>query len=155
MGRAVSLAYLWNAVRVQGGAYGTGMLVDGVGMLGCYSSCDPSAARTLDCYRQTADFLENLGEWDMTSFILGAIAESDPLLTPRMKGKTADARYWRQISQEVLCRIRREMLAATSGKLTALAELVREAMDAGSVCALGSRRQIDACAGRLDTVEIL
>lgn len=155
MGRAVSLAYLWNAVRVQGGAYGTGMLVDAAGMIGCYSYRDPSAARTLDCYRQAANFLEDLGELDMTSFILGAIAESDPLLTPRMKGKTADARYWRQISQEVLCQIRREMLSATVGKLTALAEPVRAAMDAGSICVLGSRRQIDACAGRLDEIEIL
>ena len=25
-GRVVSLEYLWNAVRVQGGAYGTGMV---------------------------------------------------------------------------------------------------------------------------------
>ena len=32
MGRAVSLAYLWNAVRVQGGAYGAGMVVDAAGM---------------------------------------------------------------------------------------------------------------------------
>ena len=33
MGRAVSLAHLWNAVRVQGGAYGAGMVVDGAGLL--------------------------------------------------------------------------------------------------------------------------
>ena len=155
MGRAASLAYLWNVVRVQGGAYGTGMVVDGAGMLGCYSYRDPSAARTLDCFRHTADFLENLGELDMTSFILGAIAESDPLLMPRMKGKTADARYWRGITQDALCQIRREMLGATAVKVTALAKPVRAAMDAGAVCVLGSQRQIDACAGKLDIIEVL
>ncbi len=155
MGRAASLAYLWNAVRVQGGAYGTGMVVDGVGMAACYSYRDPSAARTLDCYWQTADFLENLGETDMTSFILGAIAESDPLLTPRMKGKTADARYWRGITQDALCRIRWEMLDTTAEKVTALAGSVRTAIDTGAVCVLGSQRQINACAGKLDAVETL
>ena len=155
MGRAVSLAHLWNAVRVQGGAYGAGMVVDGVGMIGCYSYRDPSAARTLDCCRQTADFLGNLGELDMTSFILGAVAESESLLTPRMKGRTADARYWHGITYGALCRIRREMLDATAEKLAGLAEPVRAAMDGGPVCVLGSRRQIDDCAGQLDAIEIL
>ena len=127
MGRAVSLTHLWNAVRVQGGAYGAGMVVDGAGMVGCYSYRDPSAARTLDCFRRTAGFLENLGELDMTSFILGSVAESEPLLTPRMKGKTADARHWHGITYGVLCRIRREMLSAAAEKLADLAEPVRAA----------------------------
>ncbi|MCI9392972.1 MAG: hypothetical protein HFF65_11355 [Oscillospiraceae bacterium] len=155
MGRAVSLAHLWNAVRVQGGAYGAGMVVDGAGMVGCYSYRDPSAARTLDCFRRTAGFLENLGELDMTSFILGSVAESDPLLTPRMKGKTADARHWHGITYGVLCRIRREMLSAAAEKLADLAEPVRAALDGGPVCVLGPRRQLDDCAGELDVVEVL
>ncbi len=155
MGRAVSLAHLWNAVRVQGGAYGAGMVVDGTGMVGCYSYRDPSAARTLDCFRRTAGFLENLGELDMTSFILGSVAESEPLLTPRMKGKTADARHWHGITYGVLCRIRREMLSAAAEKLADLAEPVRAALDGGPVCVLGPRRQLDDCAGELDVVEVL
>ncbi len=155
MGRAVSLTHLWNAVRVQGGAYGAGMVVDGAGMVGCYSYRDPSAARTLDCFRRTAGFLENLGELDMTSFILGSVAESEPLLTPRMKGKTADARHWHGITYGVLCRIRREMLSAAAEKLADLAEPVRAALDGGPVCVLGPRRQLDDCAGELDVVEVL
>lgn len=155
MARAVSLAYLWNAVRVQGGAYGVGMMADGVGMLGCYSYRDPSAARTLGCYRQSADMLAGLGEGDISPFVLGAIAESDPLLTMREKGRMADNRYWRKISQEDLRRTRKEMLETEVGALRNLAEPVRAAMDTGAVCVLGSRRQIDACAGMLDTVTLL
>lgn len=155
MGRAVSLAYLWNMVRVQGGAYGTGMVLSDSGMAGFYSYRDPSAARTMDCYRGTMDFLEDLGDADMTAFVLGAVAESDPLLTPRMKGKTADARHWRKITHADLCRVRKEMLSVTSEKLAVLRDSVREVIDARAVCILGSQRQIDACAGELDTVEIL
>lgn len=155
MGRVVSLAYLWNAVRVQGGAYGTGMILGDSGMAGFYSYRDPSAARTLDCYRRTAEFLENLGDTDMTAFVLGAIAESDPLLTPRMRGKTADTRYWRKIAYDDLCRVRREMLSITSADLSDLISPVQTAVDECAVCILGSQRQIDACAGDLDLTEIL
>lgn len=83
------------------GAYGAGMLLDSAGMAGFYSYRDPNAARTLGCYRQTAEVLRGLGDMDMTAFVLGAVTEN------------------------------------------------------GSVCVLGSQRQIDACAGELDTVEAL
>ena len=153
-GRMVSLGYLWNAVRVQGGAYGVGMGVRGSGTVGFYSFRDPTAARTLDCYRASGDFLRETKDMDLTGMILGALAESDPLLTPRMKGKTADNYYWRGVSYEDLCRDRQEMLAAGPEDLTALAEeLDRLAKDA-SVCVLGSRKQLESCQG-LDEVTVL
>lgn len=152
MSRAVSLAYLWNAVRVQGGAYGTGMLLRDTGLAAFYSFRDPSAARTLDCYRGSADFLHSMGNMDLTGFIIGAVAESDPLLTPRMRSKIADVRYWRRISHEDLCRVRHELLSATPEDLAALADAVEQMTTEGSVCVLGAQKQIDACAGQLDSV---
>lgn len=151
-GRIVSLAYLWNAVRVQGGAYGVGMLLDNTGMAGFYSFRDPSAKRTLGCYRQSADFLDGVRGMDLTGFILGTIAESDPLLTPKMKGKTADARRWRGVTRSDLCRIRREMLSASPEALAELTAALRTVTEDACVCVLGSQRQVDECAGELDTV---
>ncbi len=155
LGRAASLAYLWNAVRVQGGAYGAGMVMRDSGMAGFYSYRDPSPHRTLDCYQGTADFLAGMGEMDLTGLILGAVAESDPLLTPRMKGRTDDARHWRGITHADLCRVRRETLSAAPEELVGLAQAVRTMTDRAAVCVLGSRRQLEACAGQLDAVEEL
>ena len=155
MGRTVSLAHLWNTVRVQGGAYGTGMVLRDTGFAGFYSYRDPSAARTLDCYRASADFLRGIADMDLTGMITGTVAESDPLLTPRMKGKISDVLYWRQISHEDRCRVRWEMLSAAPGDLAALAGPVEELASRGSVCILGSRQQVDACAGWLDKIMVL
>ncbi|RKJ41339.1 hypothetical protein D7X94_03355 [Acutalibacter sp. 1XD8-33] len=152
MGKAASLAYLWNAVRVQGGAYGVGMLLWNSGLGGFYSYRDPSAARTLDCYAATADFLRNAGEMDLTGMIIGAVADSDPLLTPRLRGKTADMRHWRGITQEDLCRERREILSTKPEDLVRLAPEVERLAKEGAVCVLGSRRQIEACGEKLDAV---
>ena len=154
MGRTVSLAHLWNTVRVQGGAYGTGMVLRDTGFAGFYSFRDPSAARTLDCYRASSDFLRGI-DIDLTGMITGAAAESDPLLTARMKGRMADALYWRQISHEDRCRVRREMLAAVPEDLKALAGPVEDLTARGSICVLGSRQQVDACAGWLDNIVVL
>lgn len=155
LGRTVSLAHLWNAVRVQGGAYGTGMVLRDTGFAGFFSYRDPSAARTLACYRASADFLRGAGNMDLTGMIIGAVAESDPLLTVRMKGKAADARYWRRITYASLCQVRQEMLSAGPENLTALADGVEELTAKGAVCVLGSQRHIDECAGLLDSVEVL
>ena len=66
-GKTAGLAYLWNAVRVQGGAYGVGIRPDAAGAACFWSFRDPSAVRSLGCYRQTADFLQQLPPASRTS----------------------------------------------------------------------------------------
>ena len=53
----VSLSYLWNMVRVQGGAYGAGMHSGRGGSIFCYSYRDPSPDKTLEVYRGIGDFV--------------------------------------------------------------------------------------------------
>ena len=54
IGKAAGLAYLWNAVRVQGGAYGVGVRPEASGTVCFWSFRDPGAVRSLGCYRQAA-----------------------------------------------------------------------------------------------------
>lgn len=155
MGRTVSLAYLWNAVRVQGGAYGVGMVVRDSGFGGFYSYRDPSPGRTLECYAGSAEFLKTAKDMDLTGMILGAVAEADPLLTPRMKGKASDSRYWRGVSQEDLRRARREMLEAKPAGFLALAGQVEAFAASSSICVMGPKKALEDCGGKLDTVAAL
>lgn len=154
-GRAASLGYLWNAVRVQGGAYGVGTRNDCGGAASFYSYRDPSPGRTLERFREAAGFLENVKDADLDGFIIGAVAESDPLLTPRLKGRTADALYWQGITGDMLAAQRREMLETRSADLPALAAKLRDAARGGSVCVLGPEKLLEDCAGELDSVEDL
>ena len=87
--------------------------------------------------------------------IIGAVAESDPLLSPRLKGKTADARYWRGITREELARVRREMLQTMPGDLPKLAGDLERLTEEGSVCVLGAQRQVDECGEKLEQVSVL
>ncbi len=152
LSKAASLACLWNTVRVQGGAYGVGMSMNSVGIASFYSYRDPSAARTLECYRQVPDFVESLEGADLTGFILGTVSDADPLMTPRMKGKSADMHYWRGIDQASRRQVWQEILSTTAEDVTALAPALREAEEEAAICVVGSQRHIDACAGELDAV---
>lgn len=151
MKRIVSLDYLWNQVRVRGGAYGTGMLLPSTGLVNCYSYRDPNAGHSLDCYRRIPAFLERF-DGDVQGAIVGAVAESDPLMMPRAKGKTADSFYWRGISQEMRCRIRQEILSTDREQIAAYGAELRQSLGQAGVCVLGPRDQLEACKAEFDEI---
>ena len=153
LSKVVSLGYLWNVIRVQGGAYGTGLNISPDGIAACYSYRDPNGAGSLEKYMGCADFVRNMCREnpDLTGFIIGTVSDASPLLTPRMKGQMADSLYWRELPYEVRCARRQEMLAATPAQLAELADRLDDAMKNSGICVVGSQRQLDAC-GKLDAV---
>lgn len=154
MSQAVSLAWLWNAVRVQGGAYGVGLTVGDNGSACYYSYRDPGAARSLGCYRQAADFLTQFaaGAPDLTGMITGTVAKSDPLLLPGKKGRAADGLYFKGVTYADRCLRREETLSATPEKLSAWAEALRALGERGGVCVIGSRQLVESCGGELEQI---
>lgn len=153
--KILSLDYLWNAIRVQGGAYGAGFSFRFGGTLFAYSYRDPNAARSLGCYRECADFLRKFaaGNPDLTKFIIGAVAAFEPLLSPRMRGNYAISNYWQDITREDILRMRREMIATTPKDLAAIADRIEKAGANAAVCVVGSATALDAC-GDLLTVRL-
>lgn len=154
--RIISLAYLWNVIRVQGGAYGTGMTIRPNSGLFCYSFRDPNAARSLESYKGAADFVKEFAQsgTDLTGFIIGAISDASPLLTPKIKGATADGFYWREISNEDRRKIREEIMSSTPETLTRLSESIRETIENAGVCVIAARNKLEEC-GELDSIETL
>ena len=153
-GRVVSLAYLWNAIRVQGGAYGTGLSVNDAGIASFYSYRDPNGLRSLGCYRQAADFLEQFcaAAPDITGFIIGAVAESEPYMMPRMRGKQSDVLYFKGVSYADRCRYRKETLETTVRQMPKYIQSLRELTANSGVCVIGSLKQLENCGAELDTV---
>ncbi len=148
MSHIISLDYLWNVIRVQGGAYGTGLHVRESGFFGCYSYRDPSAADSLETFSKAGEFLKEKikTDPDLTGAIIGTIADSSPLLSVRMKGQRADALYFKNITYDNLCERRRNLLNSSCDDLLPLAELLSAALQQNnSTCVIGSEEQIEAC----------
>lgn len=147
--RIIRLGYLWNAIRVQGGAYGAGFTVQDTGAMGCYSYRDPNAAQSLKCYGNVPDFLREFcdGGEDLTGYIIGAVSAASPLLTPRMKGSVADSFYFRGITWERRCQLRQELLDTDHEKLRKIADSIEQAIAGGSTCVVGPKQQIEECEG--------
>ena len=149
-GRIISLGYLWNVIRVQGGAYGTGMRIQSVGTAVCSSYRDPSAARSLSMYEGAAEFLRSASQGNLTGFIIGAVSDDSQLMTPRMMGSVADRNYFCGTTYEQLRENRRCLLNATPDQLLQAAEWIEKTVAEGGVCVVGGQKQLDDCG--LDTI---
>ncbi len=151
--RIISYAYLWNVIRVQGGAYGSGLTAGTSGLVACYSYRDPSGAKSLETYTSVGDFLTEFAksEPDLTGFIIGAVSESSRVMSPRLKATAGDSLYLSGRTYEDRCRERRRVLNSTPESLAQYAAPLAEAIREGGIVIAGGRNQIDACEG-LDRV---
>ena len=88
--------WLWDKVRVQGGAYGGRCSFDHhSGGFTYLSYRDPNLMATLDVYDRTAEFLTalTLDETEVTRTIIGTIGDLDFYRLPDAKGYSSMQRY--------------------------------------------------------------
>ena len=140
----LSLDYLWNMVRVQGGAYGTGFRADGMGYLSTYSFRDPTPARSVELNKELGDHLRKFCESGapVESFIIAAIAGSEPLLSPPIRGALADKFFFSGISYELQKARRAQMLNTDREKLLWCAKVADAMAQTGRVAAVGQEGQL-------------
>ncbi|MBQ1681641.1 MAG: insulinase family protein [Agathobacter sp.] len=122
--KILSMDYLWNQVRVLGGAYGTGMSASIDGNLSFYSYSDPQPEHSLEVFKAAGQALREFAneEEDLTGLILGCIGDTEMLLTPYMEGKLADEWNLSGITFEIRKKRRAQMLATTNQDLLEIAD---------------------------------
>ena len=139
MDQIVSLAYLWNTVRVQGGAYGTGQKVTDLGDCMQYSFRDPTPDRSLEKFTHVGEFLREFarsGE-PLDGYIISVVNSFDPMLPASAKANDADMRYFLGRTEKDMKRIRDEMLSLTMADLPEYADLMDRFGREGRVCIVG------------------
>ena len=136
--------YLWNNVRVKGGAYGCmcNFAKSGDGYFVSYR--DPNLEKTVEVFEKAADYIASveLDERDVTQFIIGAISELDTPMTPSGKGVYSLGGYLTGLSMERVQQERDELLSVTAEKINALSEYVRAFIGDECLCVVGNSDKI-------------
>ena len=138
------LDYLWNRIRVQGGAYGAFAVFSRSGNVFIGSYRDPNLRESLDAFDQMADHYRRFSpeEKEMSKYIIGTISQLDSPLTPSMKGSIAASRYISNISQEDIQRNRDEVLNTSCEQVRDIAEILDVMMQKNRYCVLGNENRI-------------
>ncbi|MBO7702917.1 MAG: insulinase family protein [Solobacterium sp.] len=143
----LTFGYLWNEIRVKGGAYGTGFAASPNGNIACWSFRDPTPEKSLTTYRSAADSIEAIAESgeDLTSYIIGTIASAEPLQSNSVRIRMSDARWFSGITYEVRKKIRSEILNVSHEDLRVFAKAMKEGIREGTAVVVGSREALEAC----------
>ena len=139
-----SMDYLWNRIRVQGGAYGCFSRFARNGNMYFCSYRDPNLVETLSVYDEAEIYLKAFepDEREMTKYIIGTVNKLDAPMTPSMKGEAAAERYISNITQEDVQRTRDEVLRTGKADIKKCSELVRDVMKQNYFCVIGSAGKI-------------
>lgn len=140
-------SWLWDRIRVQGGAYGAMCLFDRLsGVLTFVSYRDPNLIRTLDNFDLAAEFLRNieLPDRELTKAVIGAISVIDSYLLPDTKGYVSMLRHLTGDTEEARQSMREEVLSTSEREFRAFADVLEQVRHRGLVKVLGSRDAIEA-----------
>jgi len=155
-------SWLWDQVRVQGGAYGAFCLFDRMsGALSFLSYRDPNLIKTLDAFDQAAQFLKStdLGNAELTKSIIGAIGDLDSHMLPDAKGNASMVRFLIGDTEEERQQMRDEVLGTVAADFKAFAQILEQVKEDGIVKVLGSPDAINEVIndrpGWLDVTEVL
>ena len=141
----LSYEYLWQNVRVKGGAYGCMSNFTRIGDGYFVSYRDPNLKRTMEIYEGVAKYLENftVSDRDMTKYIIGTMSNIDQPMTPVAKGDRSMNLYMNKVSAEMIAKERREILEAEPEDIRHLAQVVEAMMKAEQICVIGSEEKIE------------
>ncbi|NDO45682.1 insulinase family protein [Clostridium sp. MD294] len=140
----LDLEYLWNIVRVQGGAYGCYSRFLRNGSVYFYSYRDPNIDKTYSAYKNMSHFLKEFcrTKADLTKYILGTINNIDKPFSNSEKADLAIARYLNGVTPEVQQKERDEILAITTKKLEVYIPLLEQIIEKQNICTIGNESTI-------------
>jgi presequence protease len=141
------LGYLWEKIRVQGGAYGAMCGFDHRSGLFTFTSYrDPNLMGSLAAYDGAADFLRNLelSDDELTKGIIGAISILDSYQLPDAKGYTSMLWHLLGETDDIRQQYRDQVLATTAADFKQLAEVLTAVADQGRVVVMGAAETLTA-----------
>lgn len=136
--------YLWNNVRVKGGAYGCMCSFGKSGDAYFVSYRDPNLGRTIRVFEQAPDFTEQFvkDERAMTQAVIGTISEMDIPMNPAARAIRSLGIYMTNQTIEELQAERDQVLDATAEDIRALAAHIRAFLADDCLCVVGSEQKI-------------
>ena len=132
--------YLWNKIRVQGGAYGARFNITDLGSVSLCSYRDPNIKETFDVYKNIPNHIESLSmnERELTKAIIGAISDMQLPLSAYAKGRMAINYHLMNKTKEQRQKQRDEVLNANVEKLRSLSPILKDVLQQNCCVVVGN-----------------
>ncbi|MDP8236749.1 MAG: insulinase family protein, partial [Candidatus Erginobacter occultus] len=150
----LSYGYLWEKVRVLGGAYGCSAHYDAARGVFAFSSYrDPNIVETLRVYDGVGDYIEkemDLSRDGVEQAIIGAVKTLDRPIRPGQAVELALSRHLRETTPARLQKFRRRLLNLTGEEIRRAAEeIIRPRLLTSPSCVIAGREKLETAAKKL------
>ncbi len=142
----INLDYLWNNIRIKGGAYGAFSGLSRNGSMYFASYRDPNLRETIDTYKNLYKFIEGLDlpERELTKYIIGTISPLDQPLTPSLENDRMMSLYYTEVNHDDILKNRVEILETTNADLKSHLEMYQKIFLDEYLCVVGGGDKIEA-----------
>ncbi|MCC5843460.1 MAG: insulinase family protein [Verrucomicrobia bacterium] len=151
--------YLWDHIRVRGGAYGASCSFDRISRVFSFTSYrDPHVEQSLETYRQSAQWLAgiDLSDNDLEQAVIGTLGTLSRPHHPAQQSHSALIRHLIGLTGELRQQQWDEVRATTAADLRRTGEELTAALEADArVCVLGSRNRLNPPRLALNLREIM
>ena len=139
--------YLWENIRVKGGAYGCMSSYAYGGNVYFCSYRDPNLDKTNEVYNGIPEYLRNFNESDrdILKYIIGTISNLDRPRTARGKGEAALRFYLTNINMDMVQKERDEVLSLSNEKIHQVADMIEAVLAQNNICVVGNAGKIEEC----------
>lgn len=154
---ALSYDYLWNEIRVKGGAYGCGFRSPSPRHASFYTYRDPAIDPSLARIAASGDWLTSFAPDTQTfeGFIVSCVSGVDAPIKHYALTKRRNAEYFCKTPPEQRGERRRQMLEATPEALRALSDDVKRIANDAPACVFAGRDVIEASNANWNVVDLL
>ncbi len=139
--------YLWENIRVKGGAYGCMSAYTHGGNVYFCSYRDPNLEKTNDIYNGIPEYLRNFNESDrdILKYIIGTISNLDRPKTAKSKGDAALRFYMTNYTMDMVQKERDEVLSLSNEKVRKIADIIEAVLAQNNICVVGNESKIEEC----------
>merc|ERR1712046_329724 len=151
--RYLSLHYLWDNVRVMGGAYGGfARFSETSGRFVYMSYRDPNLKKTLDIYDAAPDALlgHEIPDDEILQSIIGTVGDLDSPMSPDQKGYSSMIEYLAGETSEERQAWRDGILQASQKDFEEFGKRLKNISENGNVAVVGSQSALETANNELD-----
>lgn len=154
---ALSYDYLWNEIRVKGGAYGCGFRAAGERQTAFYTYRDPAIDPSIERVARAGEWLGSFepDEAAFEGFIVSCVSGMDAPVKPYALTKRRNTTYLAGLDPHAREERRAQMLAATPAELRSLGADVTRIAAVSPTCVFGGRDVIAKSNACFNVVDLL
>ncbi len=146
--------YLWQTIRVQGGAYGCGFRCPMSKTAAFYSYRDPNPANSLEVFTNTVEYLKNFCDKveSVENYVVGTTGDFDPLLSTKTSIRMSDVEFFSDITPQDKQEILNQILNTGIEDIRKTIPIFEKINQQDNVCVVGNKEALEACGNQLESI---